>query len=183
MATLGLKGMGKFLWEGRENGEKRNGHWIFMSTYFSLRPRWPNWLGLHSANSMVVGSNPTASNSKFCYFFILALPFSLLFPPFFPTFPKKFSHAPSETILAHCADALHSSSLSSLCAAFSKWALLRLSFILHFPPTFTIYRYASVSLEKKEKVILLSKHFVRDKIVGMYYVCMSSSHFHKIISF
>jgi hypothetical protein len=28
MATLGLKEMGKFLWEGREYGGERNGHWI-----------------------------------------------------------------------------------------------------------------------------------------------------------
>ena len=56
--------------------------YILISTHFYHRPRWQNWLGLHSVNSMVVGSNPTASNSKFCYFFILALPFSLLFPPF-----------------------------------------------------------------------------------------------------
>ena len=83
MATLGLKEMGKFLWEGREYGGERNGHWInictkiFISTHFSHRPRWPNWLGLHSANSMVVGSNPTAS--KFCYFLY---PCPSFFPPF-----------------------------------------------------------------------------------------------------
>ena len=28
MATLGLKEIGKFLWEGREYGGKRNEHWI-----------------------------------------------------------------------------------------------------------------------------------------------------------
>ena len=50
------------------------------------RPRWQNWLGLHSVNSMVVGSNLTASNNKFCYF--LSLPFPI--PSFFPTFPKEF---------------------------------------------------------------------------------------------
>ena len=33
MATLGLKEMGKFLWEGRENGGERNGHWIDILTY------------------------------------------------------------------------------------------------------------------------------------------------------
>ena len=49
----------------------------------SEKSRWPYWLGLHSANSMVVGLNPTASNSKFCYF--LSLPFP--FPSFFLLFP------------------------------------------------------------------------------------------------
>ena len=33
MATLGLKEMGKFLWEGREYGGERNGHWIDILTY------------------------------------------------------------------------------------------------------------------------------------------------------
>ena len=33
MATLGLKEMGKFLWEGRENGGERNGHWIGILRY------------------------------------------------------------------------------------------------------------------------------------------------------
>ena len=33
MATLGLKEMGKFLWEGREYGGERNGHWIEILTY------------------------------------------------------------------------------------------------------------------------------------------------------
>ena len=66
-------------WRGKEWALDRHTQ-IFISTHFSHRPRWPNWLVLHSANSMVMGSNPTASNSKFCYFFILALPFSLLFP-------------------------------------------------------------------------------------------------------
>ena len=33
MATLGLKEMGKLLWEGRENGGKRNGHWIDILRY------------------------------------------------------------------------------------------------------------------------------------------------------
>ena len=33
MATLGLKEMGKFLWEGRENGGERNGHWIDILIY------------------------------------------------------------------------------------------------------------------------------------------------------
>ena len=56
--------------------------YILISTHICHKPRWQNWLGLHSANSMVVGSNPAACYSKFCYFFILALPFFLLFPPF-----------------------------------------------------------------------------------------------------
>ena len=33
MATLGLKEMGKCLWEGRENGGERNGHWIDILRY------------------------------------------------------------------------------------------------------------------------------------------------------
>ena len=33
MATLGLKEMGKFLWEGREYGGERNGHWIEILIY------------------------------------------------------------------------------------------------------------------------------------------------------
>ena len=33
MATLGLKEMGKFLWEGRENGGERNGHWVDILRY------------------------------------------------------------------------------------------------------------------------------------------------------
>ena len=33
MATLGLKEMGKFLWEGREYGGERNGHWIDILIY------------------------------------------------------------------------------------------------------------------------------------------------------
>ena len=33
MATLGLKEMEKFLWEGRENGGERNGHWIDILKY------------------------------------------------------------------------------------------------------------------------------------------------------
>ena len=33
MATLGLKEMGKFLWEGREYGGERNGHWIDILQY------------------------------------------------------------------------------------------------------------------------------------------------------
>ena len=33
MTTLGLKEMGKFLWEGREYGGERNGHWIEILTY------------------------------------------------------------------------------------------------------------------------------------------------------
>ena len=33
MATLGLKEMGKFLWEGREYGGERNGHWIDILRY------------------------------------------------------------------------------------------------------------------------------------------------------
>ena len=63
MATLGLKEMGKFLWEGREYGGERNVHWIdilmyiLISTHFYHRPRWQKWLGLHSANSLVVGLN------------------------------------------------------------------------------------------------------------------------------
>ena len=32
MATLGLEEMGKFLWEGREYGGERNGHWIDILT-------------------------------------------------------------------------------------------------------------------------------------------------------
>ena len=67
----------KMLLFGRLSGRHS---YILISTHFYHRPRSQNWLGLHSVNSMVVGSNPTASNSKFCYFFILALPFSLLFP-------------------------------------------------------------------------------------------------------
>ena len=30
---LRFKGMGKFLWEGREYGGERNGHWIDILTY------------------------------------------------------------------------------------------------------------------------------------------------------
>ena len=56
--------------------------YILISTHICHNPRWQNWLELHSANSMVVGSNPAACYSKFCCFFILALPFFLLFPPF-----------------------------------------------------------------------------------------------------
>ena len=33
MATLGLKEMGIFLWEGREYGGERNGHWIEILIY------------------------------------------------------------------------------------------------------------------------------------------------------
>ena len=33
MATLGLKEMGKFLWESREYGGERNGHWIDILRY------------------------------------------------------------------------------------------------------------------------------------------------------
>ena len=33
MATLGLKEMGKFLWEGREKGGERNGHQIDILKY------------------------------------------------------------------------------------------------------------------------------------------------------
>ena len=33
MATYGLKEMGKFLWEGREYGGERNGHWIDILRY------------------------------------------------------------------------------------------------------------------------------------------------------
>ena len=33
MATLGLKEMEKFLWEGREYGGKRNGYWIDILRY------------------------------------------------------------------------------------------------------------------------------------------------------
>ena len=33
MATLGLKEMGKFLWEGREYGGERNGHSIEVLIY------------------------------------------------------------------------------------------------------------------------------------------------------
>ena len=33
MATLGLKEMGKFLWEGRENRGERNGHWMDILRY------------------------------------------------------------------------------------------------------------------------------------------------------
>ena len=33
MATLGLKEIGKCLWEGREYGGERNGHWIDILIY------------------------------------------------------------------------------------------------------------------------------------------------------
>ena len=33
MATYGLKEMGKFLWEGKEYGGERNGHWIDVLIY------------------------------------------------------------------------------------------------------------------------------------------------------
>ena len=33
MATYGSKEMGKFLWEGREYGGERNGHWIEILIY------------------------------------------------------------------------------------------------------------------------------------------------------
>jgi hypothetical protein len=33
MATLGLKEMGKSLWESREYGGERNGHWIDILKY------------------------------------------------------------------------------------------------------------------------------------------------------
>ena len=33
MATLGLKEMLKFLWEGREYGGERDGHWIDIFIY------------------------------------------------------------------------------------------------------------------------------------------------------
>ena len=33
MATLGLKEMAKFLWEGREYEGERNGHWIEILKY------------------------------------------------------------------------------------------------------------------------------------------------------
>ena len=33
ITTLGLKEMGKFLWEGRENEGERNGHWIDILRY------------------------------------------------------------------------------------------------------------------------------------------------------
>ena len=33
MATLGLKEMGKFLWEDREYGGEGNGHWIEILKY------------------------------------------------------------------------------------------------------------------------------------------------------
>ena len=43
MATLGLKEMGKFLWEGRENEGERNGHWIDILRYlFPLYSHLPN---------------------------------------------------------------------------------------------------------------------------------------------
>ena len=69
------------IWRGKEWALNRSTY-ILISTHICHKPRWQNWLGLHSANSMVVGSNPAACYSKFCYFFILALPFFLLFPPF-----------------------------------------------------------------------------------------------------
>ena len=75
------------IWRGKEWALDRHTQ-ILISTHFSHRPRWQNWLGLHSAKSTVVGLNPTASNSKFCYF--LSLPFH--FPSFFSTFPKEFSN-------------------------------------------------------------------------------------------
>ena len=68
--------------------------YILISTHICHKPRWQNWLGLHSANSMVVGSNPAACYSKFCYFFILALPFFLLFL-LFPYLPKGIFPFPS----------------------------------------------------------------------------------------
>ena len=80
------------IWRGKEWALDRNTQ-ILISTYFQHKPRWQNWLGLHSANSVVVRSNPTAYISKFCYFFILALPFFLLFPrfPYLPTLFKDNS--------------------------------------------------------------------------------------------
>ena len=69
------------IWRGKEWALNRSTY-ILISTHICHNPRWQNWLELHSANSMVVGSNPAACYSKFCYFFILALPFFLLFPPF-----------------------------------------------------------------------------------------------------
>ena len=68
--------------------------YILISTHLYYKPRWQNWLRLHSANPMVVGPNPTACYSKFCYFFILALPFFLLFL-LFPYLPKGIFPFPS----------------------------------------------------------------------------------------
>ena len=83
------------IWRGKEWALNRSTY-ILISTHICHKPRWQNWLGLHSANSMVVGSNPAACYSKFCYFFTLALPIFLLFPPFsLPSqrnFPISFKH-------------------------------------------------------------------------------------------
>ena len=78
------------IWRGKVWAFDRNTY-ILISTRFYHKPRWQNWLRLHSANPMVVGSNPIVCNSKFFYFFILALPFSLLFPPFSIPSLKNFS--------------------------------------------------------------------------------------------
>ena len=55
------------IWRGKEWALDRNTY-ILISTHFHHKPRWQNWLELHSANSMVVGSNPTACNSKILLF-------------------------------------------------------------------------------------------------------------------
>ena len=34
--------------------------YLLISTHICHKPKWQNWLGLHSADSMVVGSNPAA---------------------------------------------------------------------------------------------------------------------------
>ena len=69
------------IWRGKVWAFNKNTY-ILISTHIYHKTRWQNWLRLHSANPMVVGSYPTICNSKFFYFFILALPFFLLFPPF-----------------------------------------------------------------------------------------------------
>ena len=81
------------IWRGKECALNRHTQ-ILISTHFHDRPRWQNWLGLHSANYMIVGSNPTACISKFCCFFIFALPFFLFFPRF-PYLPKGIFPFPS----------------------------------------------------------------------------------------
>ena len=57
------------IWRGKEWALDRNTY-ILISTLLYHKPRWQNWLELHSANSKVMGSNLTDSNRKFCYFLL-----------------------------------------------------------------------------------------------------------------
>ena len=78
------------IWRGKVWAFDRN-NYILISTHFYHKPRLQNWLRLHSANPMVVGSNPTVCNSNFFLFLYPCPSFFPTFSSFFPTFPKEFS--------------------------------------------------------------------------------------------